>query len=168
MTFYVDLINGGLSVCGSPSEHCTLPYIVHTIEFILTHWPLENVAVIIPPATKLGGVYWIHPVCLSVRLSVCLSVGALIFSLICAWINGWVNNSEAGDLRRHHAHYDVIVMSGDALLGSNSGSTSVGTMLRHSAYHIVKRDFFKVWLVVKYFKCFFNDHMTFLKMANEI
>ena len=24
----------------------------------------------IPPATKLGGVYWIHPVCLSVRLSV--------------------------------------------------------------------------------------------------
>ena len=25
-------------------------------------------------------------------------------------INGWVNNREAGDLRRHHAHYDVIVM----------------------------------------------------------
>ena len=24
-----------------------------------------------PPATKLGGVYWIHPVCLSVCLSVC-------------------------------------------------------------------------------------------------
>ena len=27
--------------------------------------------VFIPHATKLGGVYWIHPVCLSVRLSVC-------------------------------------------------------------------------------------------------
>ena len=27
-------------------------------------------------------------------------------------LNGWVNNSEAGDLRRHRAHYDVIVMSG--------------------------------------------------------
>ena len=26
------------------------------------------------------------------------------------WINGWVNNPEAGDLRRHRAHYDVIVM----------------------------------------------------------
>ena len=26
------------------------------------------------------------------------------------WINGWVNNREAGDLRRHLAHYDVIVM----------------------------------------------------------
>ena len=36
--------------------------------------------------------------------------GALIFSLICAWINGWLNNREAGDLRRHRAHYDVIVM----------------------------------------------------------
>ena len=31
------------------------------------------------------------------------------FSLICAWINGW-NNREAGDLKRHRAHYDVIVM----------------------------------------------------------
>ena len=37
--------------------------------------------------------------------------GALMFSLFCAWINGWVNNGEAGDLRRHLAHYDVIVMS---------------------------------------------------------
>ena len=37
--------------------------------------------------------------------------GALVFSLICIWINGWVNNREAGDLRRHRAHYDFIVMS---------------------------------------------------------
>ena len=37
--------------------------------------------------------------------------GALMFSLICAWINGWVNNREAGNLRRHRAHYDVTVMS---------------------------------------------------------
>ena len=36
--------------------------------------------------------------------------GTLMFSLICARINGWVNNGEAGDLRRHRAHYDVIVM----------------------------------------------------------
>ena len=36
--------------------------------------------------------------------------GALTFSLICAWINSWVNNREAGDLRRHHAHYDVTVL----------------------------------------------------------
>ena len=36
--------------------------------------------------------------------------GALMFSFICAWINGWINNREAVDLRRHRAHYDVIVM----------------------------------------------------------
>ena len=36
--------------------------------------------------------------------------GTLMFSLICAWITGEVNNREAGDLRRYHAHYDVIVM----------------------------------------------------------
>ena len=38
--------------------------------------------------------------------------GASMFSLICAWINNWVNNREAGDLRRHRAHHDVIVMTG--------------------------------------------------------
>ena len=36
--------------------------------------------------------------------------GALMFSLICAWTNCWANNGDAGDLRRHRAHYDVIVM----------------------------------------------------------
>ena len=35
----------------------------------------------------------------------------LRFSLICPRKNGWVNNAEAGYLRRHRAHYDVIVMS---------------------------------------------------------
>ena len=36
---------------------------------------------------------------------------ALMFCFfICAWMNGWVNNREAGDLRRHRAHYDVTVM----------------------------------------------------------
>ena len=36
--------------------------------------------------------------------------GALMFSLICIRINGWVNNGEAGELRRHRAHYDVTIM----------------------------------------------------------
>ena len=36
--------------------------------------------------------------------------GALMFSLVFACVNSWVNNREAGDLRRHRAHYDVIVM----------------------------------------------------------
>ena len=36
--------------------------------------------------------------------------GALMFSLISTWPNGWVNTWDADDLRRHCAHYDVIVM----------------------------------------------------------
>ena len=36
--------------------------------------------------------------------------GTLMFSLICGGINDWVSNREAGDLRRHRAHYDVTVM----------------------------------------------------------
>ena len=36
--------------------------------------------------------------------------GALMFSLIWAWLNDWANNREAGDLRRHRTHYDVVVM----------------------------------------------------------
>ena len=37
--------------------------------------------------------------------------GALMFYLICTWINGCINNREAGDLRRHRAHYDVAAMT---------------------------------------------------------
>ena len=36
--------------------------------------------------------------------------GALMLSLICAWTNGWANNRDVGNLRRHHAHYDVSLM----------------------------------------------------------
>ena len=31
------------------------------------------------------------------------------------WINGWVNNRDTGDLRCHHAHYDVSVMKNSFL-----------------------------------------------------
>ena len=32
------------------------------------------------------------------------------FDVSLIWINGWVNNGEAGNLRRHRAHYDGTVM----------------------------------------------------------
>ena len=32
-------------------------------------------------------------------------------SLMSVWINGWVNTGEAGDLRHHHAHYGVTVIT---------------------------------------------------------
>ena len=37
--------------------------------------------------------------------------GTLMFSLIYGWTKGWVNNRDAGDLTRHRAHYDVIVIN---------------------------------------------------------
>ena len=39
-----------------------------------------------------------------------LWLGALRFSLTCVWTNSWVNNLDAGDLRRHCAHYNVTVI----------------------------------------------------------
>ena len=47
--------------------------------------------------------------------------GVLCFLWSAPWINGWVNNGEAGALRRHHAHCDVIVMF--SILETQSGST---------------------------------------------
>ena len=44
-----------------------------------------------------------------------------MFSLICVWTNGWVNSRKAGDLRRYHAHYDVIVMVPVSTMISKSG-----------------------------------------------
>ena len=51
--------------------------------------------------------------------------GALMFSSICGWIHSWVNNRDAGNLRRHGAHYDVTVMFHiwQALLPINCGNT---------------------------------------------
>ena len=40
---------------------------------------------------------------------------ALSFSLIYTWIKGCVNNREAGNSRRHRAHYDVIVMNAESV-----------------------------------------------------
>ena len=37
--------------------------------------------------------------------------GDLTFSSICARLKGWVNNLEAGDWRRHRAHYGITVMN---------------------------------------------------------
>ena len=36
-----------------------------------------------------------------------------------AWTNGWVNSRDAGDLRRHRAHYDVNVMEAQSQSASH-------------------------------------------------
>ena len=44
--------------------------------------------------------------------------GALMYSLICAWTNSWVNIRDAGNLRRHRAHYAVTVMINGLFAGT--------------------------------------------------
>ena len=67
--------------------------------------------------------------------------GALIFSLICIWTNGWVNDRDAGDLRCHRAHYDVIVI----LIGTpgrnwnffcNANRWFLVSMYRYEFFHV--------------------------------
>ena len=62
--------------------------------------------------------------------------GALVFSLICVWINGWVNNREAGDLRRSHAHYDVIEMWKSVEIPT--GHVSPKTLRMRQSHHVLR------------------------------
>ena len=62
--------------------------------------------------------------------------GDLMFSLICASINDWVNNREAADLRRHRAHYDVIVMI-----------TEHCSLINATQFNLLKKKF-KFWLIL--------------------
>ena len=52
-------------------------------------------------------------------------------SLICTRINGWVNNGDAGDLRRHRAHYDVTVMDMTVCRPTHSGRCAVQINVGH-------------------------------------
>ena len=49
--------------------------------------------------------------------------GSVIFSLICASTNGGANHRDAGDLRRHGAHYDVTVMTLEKISNLSSEAT---------------------------------------------
>ena len=57
-------------------------------------------------------------------------------------INGWVNNREAGDLRRHRAHYDVTVMF---------AQTVPGNIQNHYNQMGVQTLYFLIWGKISYF-----------------
>ena len=77
-----------------------------------------------------------------------------MFSLICAGTNGWVNNGEAGDLRSHHALYDIIVMQSPQVYGhmvliitislcqgwklSSSYTTGVNIAMNNIDFHVIE------------------------------
>ena len=105
--------------------------------------------------------------------------GALMFSFICAWINDWVNNREAGDLRRHHGHYDVNVMLGSfyhilsALFASISyRSLGLGTTVwcltisRHSANYRSWGSYFKKLICHSFGSHFYPKATTVGSLSN--
>ena len=66
--------------------------------------------------------------------------GALVFSLTCTWTNSWVNNREAGDLRCHHARYDVSVIHWKPLRWRHNGHDSVSN---HQPHHCLFNRLFR-------------------------
>ena len=64
------------------------------------------------------------------------------------WINGWVNNREAGDLRRHLAHYDVIVMFFFICAWTNGwvNNRDAGDLRRHRAHYDVTVMVYARWI----------------------
>ena len=83
-----------IAVCKEPSAPILVSWWRHQMEHFPRHWPFVRGIHRSPVNSPQKG-HWRW---------------TLIFPLICVWINGWVNNGEAGDLRRHRAHYDVTVM----------------------------------------------------------
>ena len=59
---------------------------------------------------------------------------SLDVSLICAWTNDSVNNRDAGDLRLHRAHYNVIVMD----IGDDK---AYGHSSLHHVTHLIRKCF---------------------------
>ena len=75
-----------------------------------------------PTASKISPTWWRHQMgTFSALLAICAGNSSVPGELptkrpvtrsfdVLSWINDWVNNGKAGDLRRHHAHYDVTAM----------------------------------------------------------
>ena len=84
--------------------------------------------------------------------------GGLVFTLIYAWTNGWVNNRDAGDLRRHRANYDVIVMDGKKVLFWVRFGYFINIMDSDDALtHILPGRFTGPAEFVRLFKCVLNN-----------
>ena len=105
-------------------------------EFIYVVWPAQTYALAGTSMTHDDVIKWKHfprywPFVRGIHRSAVNSPhkgqwrGALVFSLICTRINGWVNTGEAGDLRRHRAHYGVIVMKIPWLYVYSNSNTNI-------------------------------------------
>ena len=89
--------------------------------------------------------------------SQCQWRGASVFSLICAWVKVWVNNRDAGDLRRHHTHYDVTAIHIYIYIYIYNTTTSTVLEEAKNAYYlrfisIIKKKFLK-HMYASYYAC---------------
>ena len=97
---------------------------------------------------------------------------ALMYSLICVWTNSWVNNRDAGDLRRHSAHYDVTIMAHGILIFTFI-SKYRGIKSNHSewpiiAYLFVIRNFSTVLIIRPCSNCDGNNVKTPLNLGYKL
>ena len=101
--------------------------------------------------------------------------GALMFSLICTWINGWVNNSEAGDLRRRRAHYDLILVNDRVLDTCFWQKASFRTMRTHQNYEPPEEQVNKLrprqngrYFADDTFKCIFFNENAWISLQSSL
>ena len=69
--------------------------------------------------------------------------GALVFSLICDRTNGWENNRDAGDLIRHWAHCDIVLIFNHSGAGPEHSKRARLLMARAPSQY--KYLLFRVW-----------------------
>ena len=84
------LYRSEISDCKSP-----WPYKCTTILFLDMYWSMTDIPILYFFVNFPHKGQW---------------CGDLMFSSICAWTKCCVNNRDAGDLRRHRAHFDIAVM----------------------------------------------------------
>ena len=60
-----------------------------------------------------------------------------MFSFICAWIKSWVNDREAGDLRRHRAHYVIIAMITQAMINKKKCAVFMNGLIVCFPYTVI-------------------------------
>ena len=67
-----------------------------------------------------------------------------VFVDLRAWINAWVHNPEAGDLRRHRPHYDVIVMTSEGHFDDFHSRRTLGWLYRELVLQSMNDDVIKL------------------------
>ena len=123
--YILNLIRWAIYLTNLSQSGCIVTWWRHQMEKFTRYWPFVRVIHRSPVNSPHKGQWR----------------GAFVFSLICARINSWVNNGEAGDLRRHRGHYDVIVMN---LQGRSHGNHSTFITITEPPRNKVSRNLYLI------------------------